>query len=113
MTDITYRLPDGSIKSFPDTISTQDIRRFVAKSFPGRSSKMWLSKPISTHAEQEPSVEDEPHLTSRFDDDTLATMAQLFMRPTRRTWLVRKVGCGVFRPRHWGWTRLRSPRSSG
>jgi predicted metal-dependent phosphotriesterase family hydrolase len=39
---------------------------------------MWLSKPISAHAEQEPNVEDEPHLTSRFDDDTLATMVQLY-----------------------------------
>jgi hypothetical protein len=37
--DFTYRLPDGSIKSFPDTAREQDIRWFVAKNFPGRPAQ--------------------------------------------------------------------------
>src|SRR5689334_21812119 len=66
MTDFTYRLPDGSIKSFSDTMSEQDIRRFVAKNFPGRPSQGWLTGPISQHS------------GSKFDDDTLEKMAGLY-----------------------------------
>src|SRR5205809_866104 len=65
MADITYTLPDGSIKSFPETTSELDIRRFVAKNFPGRPSQGWLNGPISQHR-------------VRFDDDTLGEMARLY-----------------------------------
>jgi hypothetical protein len=63
--DFTYRLPDGSIKSFPDTTSEQDIKWFVAKNFPGRPGQGWLAGPISQHR------------VRKFDDGTLATMAKL------------------------------------
>jgi hypothetical protein len=57
MSDITYRLPDGSIKSFPETMSEQQIRRFVAEKFPRQLSAVWLSEPTSSYR-------------IRFDDDT-------------------------------------------
>jgi hypothetical protein len=65
MSDITYRLPDGSIKSFPETTSEQEIRRFVAKDFPRQVSAVWLSEPTSSYR-------------IRFDDDTLEEMARLY-----------------------------------
>jgi hypothetical protein len=66
MVDYAYRLPDGSIKSFPDTKSEDEIRRFVSKTFPGRPSAMWLSGPLSQHR------------VRKFDDGTLETMTKLY-----------------------------------
>ena len=65
MADVTYTLPDGSIKSFPETTSEQDIRRFVATRFPWLQSGIWQEGPISQHR-------------VRFDDETLSEMARLY-----------------------------------
>jgi len=62
MAKFAYRLPDGSTKKASD----DEIRWFVAKSFPGRPAYDWLAGPMSRHR------------VRKFDDDTLATMAKLY-----------------------------------
>jgi hypothetical protein len=53
MADVTYRLPDGSIKSFPDSMSDEEIKGFVGKKFPTPETAYWLAGPLSRHIEQE------------------------------------------------------------
>ena len=67
MSDVTCRLPDGSIKSFPDSMSEKEIKRFVEKKFPLRETAYWLSGPLSRHIEQEQYGGESPSLGARFD----------------------------------------------
>jgi hypothetical protein len=75
MSDVIYKLPDGSIKSFPDSMSEKEIKRFVTKIFPIGETADWLTGALSRHIQYEPYDEERPSLGARFDSYTSPEIA--------------------------------------